>query len=304
MGNPEFALPTLKQLIASHHDVVAVVSNPPKPIGRGQKLKYTAVGQFAAEHDLKLFEPDSLKSQEFHSELEALNPDIFVVVAYRILPTSLLSLPKFGSVNLHASLLPKYRGAGPIQWALMNGDSTTGVTVFQIEKKVDTGDILKQQEIEILPEDNMLSLGMRLCTVGADLVVDALDEIEHGISIPKSQKGLPSSPAPKISKDMTIIDWTWPAEKIHNWVRGLSPFPSMATTWNGKRVRIFETRVIQLNSNEPVGSVVKTTGDEIFVNTGYNHLAFSEIQMEGKKRMSVFDFLVGNELQVGEKFNT
>ena len=303
MGNPEFALPTLHQLIDSHHEVIAVVSNPPKPIGRGRKLRYTAVGQYAQDHSIKLIEPDSLKSKELHNELSALNPDIFVVVAYRILPQTLISLPKFGSVNLHASLLPKYRGAGPIQWALMNGDETTGVTVFQIEKKVDTGDILKQKQMTINADDNMVTLGTRLCTEGATLVVDALDEIESGTINPISQRDLSSSPAPKISKDMTTINWTWPAEKIHNWVRGLSPFPGMSTLWNGKRIRIFSTRVIHETSTESPGKVVKTTQNEIFVNTQKHLLAFSEIQLEGKKRMRVFEFLIGNKLNAGDELS-
>ncbi len=157
MGNPEFALPTLKALLSSRHDVVAVVSNPPKPIGRGRKLRSTAVGQFAKENNLNLIETESLKSAELHDQLSALKPDVFVVVAYRILPKSLIDLPKYGAVNLHASLLPKYRGAGPIQWSLMNGDKTTGVTVFQINPWVDRGEILLQKEMDI-PTEVLMSL--------------------------------------------------------------------------------------------------------------------------------------------------
>jgi len=158
MGNPQFALPTLTALLSSQHDVVGVVSNPPKPMGRGRKLKSTAIGQFAKENDLNLLQSSTLKSDELHNQLSVLNPDVFVVVAFQILPKSLIDLPKFGALNLHASLLPKYRGAGPIQWSLMNGDKTSGITVFQIMPSVDKGDILLQEKMDIFPKDTMLTL--------------------------------------------------------------------------------------------------------------------------------------------------
>ncbi|MEC9457267.1 MAG: methionyl-tRNA formyltransferase, partial [Candidatus Neomarinimicrobiota bacterium] len=239
MGNPEFAIPTLKALQQSNHDLVAVVSNPPKPMGRGQALMSTAVGKFAKDQGFPLIEPRSLRSQELNKQLTTLNPDLFVVVAYKILPKSLIDLPRFGALNVHASLLPKYRGAGPIQWALMNGDKTTGVTVFQITPDVDTGDILLQQEIAISADDTMWTLGMRLCEAGAKLVIDTMDALETGSISGKPQDPALATPAPKITKEMTLIDWAWSAEKIHNWVRGLSPFPGMVTTIGGKQFRIY-----------------------------------------------------------------
>ena len=262
MGNPEFALPTLKALLSSsRHDVVAVVSNPPKPIGRGRKLRSTAVGQFAKENNLNLIETESLKYAELHDQLSALKPDVFVVVAYRILPKSLIDLPKYGAVNLHASLLPKYRGAGPIQWSLMNGDKTTGVTVFQINPWVDRGEILLQKEMDIFPDDDMLSLGMRLCNAGANLIVDALDRLENGTIHSWPQKNDLAIPAPKITMEMTVINWTWPAEKIHNWIRGLSPRPGMSTTLNGKNFRIYKTKVLDMENGRS-GEIKKIKNDE------------------------------------------
>ena len=301
MGNPQFALPTLTALLSSQHDVVGIVSNQPKPMGRGRKLKSTAIGQFAKENDLNLFQSSTLKSDEFHNQLSVLNPDVFVVVAFQILPKSLIDLPKFGALNLHASLLPKYRGAGPIQWSLMNGDKTSGITVFQIMPSVDTGDILLQEKMDIFPYDNMLTLGTRLSTIGANLVVNALDGIEAGSLQPIIQNNNDATKAPKITKEMTIINWSWAAEKIHNWVRGLSPHPGMSTTLKGKRMRIFNTRVVDEGVILGDGIVFKADSEEIFVDTGEHLLAFSEIQLEGKKRMSVSDFMKGNNIQMGDK---
>jgi len=301
MGNPQFALPTLTALLSSQHDVVGIVSNPPKPMGRGRKLKSTAIGQFAKENDLNLLQSLTLKSDELHNQLSVLNPDIFVVVAFQILPKSLIDLPKFGALNLHASLLPKYRGAGPIQWSLMNGDKTSGITIFQIMPSVDTGDILLQEKMDIFPNDNMLTLGMRLSTIGANLVVNALDGIEAGSLQPIIQNNNNATHAPKITKEMTIINWSWAAEKIHNWVRGLSPHPGMSSTWKGKRMRIFNTRVVDEGVILGDGIVFKADSEEIFVDTGEHLLAFSEIQLEGKKRMSVSDFMKGNNIQMGDK---
>ncbi len=301
MGNPQFALPTLTALLSSQHDVVGIVSNPPKPMGRGRKLKSTAIGQFAKENDLNLFQSSTLKSDELHNQLTGLNPDVFVVVAFQILPKSLIDLPKFGALNLHASLLPKYRGAGPIQWSLMNGDKTSGITIFQIMPSVDTGDILLQQKMDIFPYDNMLTLGTRLSTIGANLVVNALDGIEAGSLQPIIQNNNDATHAPKITKEMTIINWSWAAEKIHNWVRGLSPHPGMSTTLKGKRMRIFNTRVVDEGVILGDGIVFKADSEEIFVDTGEHLLAFSEIQLEGKKRMSVSNFMKGNNIQMGDK---
>ena len=300
MGNPEFAIPTLKALQQSNHDLVAVVSNPPKPMGRGQALMSTAVGKFAKDQGFPLIEPRSLRSQELNTQLTALNPDLFVVVAYKILPKSLIDLPRLGALNLHASLLPKYRGAGPIQWALMNGDTTTGVTVFQITPDVDTGDILLQHEIAIGADDTMWTLGMRLCEAGAKLVIEAMDALETGSISGSPQDPALATPAPKITKEMTLIDWAWPAEKIHNWVRGLSPFPGMVTTIGGKQFRIYKTAVLNRNGNEP-GTIVEFHNGSLVIATGDGLLSLLEVQIEGKKKMPAADFLRGATLKAGDR---
>ena len=299
MGNPEFAIPTLKSLKNSNYNVVGVVSNPPKPMGRGRKLSSTAVGNFAKEHGLNLVEPKSLKSIDFNESLLELKPDIFVVVAYKILPKSLIKIPKFGAINLHASLLPKYRGAGPIQWSLMNGDKNTGITVFQIQPKVDTGNILLQRKMKILDEDNMYSLGMRLCESGSDLVLKALDGIRDGEIKGKPQNPSFASPAPKITKDLTKINWSWPASKIHNWIRGLSPFPGMYSSINNKKFRIFKTCVEKNPENIP-GKVIQANQSILKVSTGDGALSLIDVQIEGKRKMSVADFLRGANIKIGD----
>ena len=301
MGNPNFAIPALEAIHKSNHDLIAVVSNPPKPMGRGRSLQSTSVGKFAKSNDIKLIEPLSLLSKDLKYQLKELKPDIFVIVAYKILPNELIDIPIHGAINLHASLLPKYRGAGPIQWALMNGDKNTGVSIFQIKQKVDTGDILFQKRIKIFDEDNMLSLGMRLCETGAMMIIKTMNSIEEGKIQPIKQNPDMATKAPKITKKMTVIDWSWPAHKIHNWVRGLSPNPGMSSTLNSKKIRIFKTATASGEAGTP-GSIVELTKKNLSVRTGEGALSLLEIQIEGKKRMLVDEFLKGAKLEIGDKF--
>ena len=295
MGNPEFAIPTLKLLQKSRHDLLAVVSNKPKPMGRGRILKSTPVGQFAKENKIKVLEPDNLNAIDFQNQLENLEADIFLVVAYRILPEKVIGIPKHGAINLHVSLLPKYRGAAPIQWALMNGDTETGVTVFQINKKVDTGDILAQKKFPIYKDDNMLTLGTRLCSSGAEIMINAIDKIEKGSIQTLKQTNESVSFAPKITKKMRCINWDWPATKIHNWVRGLSPYPSMYTFLNGKKMKVFKTFIEKSSICKP-GVIVKTNHDTLLIGTGSNLIGLSEIQLEGKKKLFIEDYLKGSPI--------
>lgn len=300
MGNPAFAIPTLKAIMQSNHELVAVVSNPPKQIGRGRSLSYTPVGKFSKENEISLIEPQNLFSDELKSELNILKPDIFIVVAYKILPDSIIAIPKYGALNLHASLLPKYRGAGPIQWALMNGDKKSGVTIFQIKPKVDTGDILMQKEVDIFNEDNMLSLGNRLCEHGANMMIEVLNTIEEEGQVSGiRQNPKLATPAPKIRKNMTRINWSWTSQKIHNWVRGLSPFPGMSTNYKGKRLRVFKTS-IQSGIKLSPGTIIEAEGDRLIIATAEGGLRIHELQLEGKKRMKVDDFLRGNKIQPGD----
>ena len=300
MGNPSFAIPTLKAIIQSEHELIAVVSNPPKRIGRGRSLSHTPVGKFSEDNKIPLIESQDLRSNELKNELHLLRPDVFIVVAFKILPNSIIDIPKYGSLNLHASLLPKYRGAGPIQWALMNGDKKTGVTIFQIKPKVDTGDILLQKEVDILNDDNMLSLGNRLCEYGAHMMIEVLNNIEaegkvNGIR----QDPKLATPAPKIRKNMTEIDWKWTSRKIHNWVRGLTPFPGMSTNYKGKRLRVFDTS-IQPGVNLSPGTIIEAEGNRLIIATVDGALRIHELQIEGKKRMNADDFLRGNKMQSGD----
>lgn len=303
MGNPNFSLPALEKIIESNHELISVVSNPPKRMGRGKNKKYTAVGEYAKRKKIPLLNPEALNSKSFSEKLKSLQPDLFVVVAYKILPQSLIEIPKYGSVNLHASILPKYRGAGPIQWALMNGDSSTGVTIFQIKPDVDTGDVLSQKIIEIKDEDNMLSLGMRLCTEGAKLLITVIDKIENDDIIRMPQNKLGVTLAPKITKEMTIINWSWSAKKIHNWVRGLSPFPGMMTKHNNKILRFFKTELFPGKESE-IGEVVRSNKNQLVVSTGKGLLSIIEIQLEGKKKLFISEFLNGNTIMLGSRLGS
>ena len=295
MGNPEFAIPTLKLLQKSRHDLLAVVSNKPKPMGRGRILKSTPIGQFAKENKIKLLEPDNLNSTDFKNQLKNLEADIFLVVAYRILPEEIIGIPRHGAINLHVSLLPKYRGAAPIQWALMNGDTETGVTVFQINKKVDTGDILVQKRFPIYKDDNMWTLGTRLCKSGAEIIIDSIGKIEEGSIEILTQNQKAASYAPKITKKMRCINWSWSAIKIHNWVRGLSPYPSMYTVLNGKNMKIFKTFVEKSSICKP-GEIVNVNDDSILIGTGQDLLGLLEIQLEGKKKLPIKEYLKGSTI--------
>ena len=301
MGNPKFAIPTLNAIQKSDHDLIAIVSNPPKPIGRGRILHSTAVGQFAKDNLIHLIEPKNLNSENLFEELKKLNPDIFVVVAYKILPEKLLLLPRYGSINLHASLLPKYRGAGPIQWALMNGDKNTGVTIFQIKKKIDAGDILLQKEIKIGDDDNMLSLGMRICEEGAKMVLTVLKKIEDDTIKIIVQDSNKITFAPKITKEMSIINWNWQNVKIHNWIRGLSPFPGMSTFFKKRRLRIYKTSLLDGQIKNP-GQVIQSSKERLIISTGKGLLEIFEIQLEGKKKLPVREFLMGIDINSGDMF--
>ncbi len=300
MGNPNFAIPALEAIHRSNHDLIAVVSNPPKPMGRGRSLQSTSVGKFAKQNNIKLIEPLSLISKDLKVQLKKLKPDIFVVVAYKILPNELIEIPVNGAINLHASLLPKYRGAGPIQWALMNGDKNTGVSIFQIKRKVDTGDILLQKRVRIHEDDNMLSLGMRLCETGAHMLLETMKSIEEGKTLPIKQNPKVATKAPKITKNMTMIDWSWPSNKIHNWVRGLSPNPGMSSTLNSKKIRIFKTAIVARKAGLP-GSIVELTKTNLSISTGEGVLSLLEVQIEGKRRMPIDEFLKGAKLGIGDK---
>jgi len=299
MGNPEFAVPSLKKLAASNHEILSVVTNPPKPAGRGRKLINTPVAKCAEYLDLNVKEIDNLHSEETIQNLQKLNADVFTVVAYRILPKEIIAIPAMGSINLHGSLLPKYRGAAPIQWSLINGDSETGLTTFILQHQVDTGNILQQKKIAIDQDDNYGSLAEKMSNAGAELLVETMDEFEKGNLNPYAQDDVKATTARKISAEMTIINWQNSAQEIHNLIRGLTPSPGVRTLLSGKVLKIFETEFIKENSVLEKGEISIIEKDYFSIQTGAGQLIVSQVQLEGKRRMSAGDFLRGVQLDVG-----
>jgi methionyl-tRNA formyltransferase len=303
MGNPQFAVPSLEKLLSSKHEVAAIVTSPDRPRGRGKKLCSPAVAEFARQNELNLIQQDDLKEPAFLEKISNLAVAIFVVVAFRILPVELFSIPPRGAINLHASLLPRFRGAAPIQWALIKGEKKTGLTTFLIEKKVDTGQVLLQQETDIMPEETADELSERLSVIGAELIVRTLDTIESGDYQPLAQDPALVSKAPKIKPEMGEIDWNKPAAEIVNLIHGLSSRPGAYTDFNGKRIKIFRARKItgEGSSNLP-GEVIRAdTNCGLIVKAGTDSVQIREIQMEGKRRLPCRDFVRGCPFEAGSR---
>ena len=287
------------------YNVVGVVTMPDKPAGRGHKLYQSPVKEYAVAHGLHLMQPVKLKDPEFVEELRSLNADLFVVIAFRMLPEIVWTMPRLGTFNLHASLLPRYRGAAPINWAVINGDTETGVTTFFLKHEIDTGDIIAQERVEILPTDNVGDVHDRLMLLGADLTIKTIDDIIAGTLTTIAQDELigdtEPTPAPKIFKETCKIDWNAPAVTIHNLVRGLSPYPAAWTTLlDGDTelgaVKIFETRIHPANTNLSPGEII-IDGQTLLVGTGDgNPIEVLSLQAPGKRRMPTPDFLRGSRL--------
>lgn len=292
MGTPDFAIPSLKILIENNHKILAVITTPDKERGRGQKITFTAVKKFAIEQSIPVYQPEKLKNNfEFVEQMKALTPDLFVVVAFRILPKEVFEIPKFGSFNLHGSFLPKYRGAAPIQWALINGDKETGLTTFKLAEKVDTGNIYLQEKVKINSDDNFETLHDRMSELGSKLVLDTVNLIENRNYEIKKQDDSLTSHAPKITKEICLIDWNKSAEEIHNLVRGLSPHPAAYFNHNNKVIKIYKTEIVKDVNLKPLE--FHQTKTELIVGCGKDALRIIEIQQEGKKRMNIDEFLRG-----------
>ncbi|KMQ61297.1 methionyl-tRNA formyltransferase [Chryseobacterium sp. FH2] len=297
LGTPEFAKTSLEAIYQSHHEVVGVVTVADKASGRGQKINQSPVKIFAVENNLPVFQPEKLRNPEFLEELRKLNADVFVVVAFRMMPKVLFEMPKMGTFNLHASLLPDYRGAAPINFAVINGEEKSGATTFFINEKIDEGNILLQEELAILPDENAGSLHDRLMEMGAKLVVKTLDGLAEG-SI--SEKPQPNVEHPKnafkIFKEDTKIDWTKNSKEVHQFILGMSPYPAAFTMLKigeeEKGLKIFGGKFEVSNHKKPAGSLEISKNDfKIFTKDGiYFPL---ELQLEGKKRMNTKDFLNG-----------
>jgi methionyl-tRNA formyltransferase len=301
MGTPEFAVPSLQLLISGGYTISAVATAPDKPRGRGQQLSFTPIKEIALKHGLAILQPESLKEPGFLEQLAALAPDLIVVVAFRILPKEIFTIPRLGSFNLHASLLPKYRGAAPINWAIINGEKETGVTTFFLQEKVDTGNILLQARLPIPPEDNAGTVHDKLAEVGAEIVLHTVRLIEQGKAVPKKQDDALASPAPKIFKDDCRINWNQSAPAIHNRIRGLSPHPAAFTVHGEKVIKVYRSSPTSLQSQQSPGTVL-IDDRKLFVATADDLLSIEELQVEGRKRMPVEEFLRGYPLATGGRF--
>ena len=296
MGTPEFAVPTLQALVESEHEVVGVVTVADKRAGRGKKLLASAVKKYAESQGLPVFQPLRLKSKRFRNAISALEPDLAVVVAFRMLPRVVWSIPKMGTLNLHAALLPDYRGAAPINWVVINGEKETGLTTFFIDEKIDTGAILKQEKI-LLPEDwTAGDLHDHMMEAGAQLVLETVNELEAGNITPMVQdhsKYL--HPAPKIYKEDCEINWDQPKDRVYNFIRGLSPYPTAWTTLNGLTLKIFKVKKVPDPIVPPLLPGALHTDRKQFLHVGVKggSLIIEELQLQGKRRMPVEDFLRG-----------
>lgn len=297
MGTPEFAVPSLKSLVESNSNIVAVVTVPDKPSGRGQKQTASPVKQYAEEKGIPVLQPEKLKNPEFLQELKSYHADLQVVVAFRMLPEVVWNMPPKGTFNLHSSLLPQYRGAAPINWAVINGETETGVTTFFIEKDIDTGKIIFQDKEAISPDDDAGSLHDRLMLKGAQLVVKTVKAIEDG-SFPQEPQNEPADIkiAPKIFRETCEIDWKKPALEIHNFVRGLSPYPAAWTVLNGLSCKIFRTKPVETEEAAQPGEYRTDHKTYLHFRTGNGWLSVENLQLEGKKRMDIGDFLRGNKI--------
>ena len=298
MGTPQFAVPSLEALLGSRHEVVVVVTGEDKPAGRSLRITETPVKLAAKQHGLPILQPVDLKDPFFARAFAGFNADVCLVVAFRILPPRIFSTPAMGSVNLHPSLLPQLRGAAPINRALMRGVTRTGVTTFKIERKVDTGNILLQESVDIHPEDDAGNLAVRLAEVGAMLSVRTLDELEEGTLEPRSQEGEVTT-APKITREMCLIDWNRKADEIHNLVRGLAPSPAAFSRLGDRILKVFKTVLLSENTSASPGVITIRDENRLFVSTGEGSLEVIELQLEGKRRMKAEDFLRGAKLSSG-----
>jgi methionyl-tRNA formyltransferase len=301
MGTPDFAVRSLDTLAAHRYDVAAVVTAPDKPRGRMQHVSFTPVKSYALEHHIRLLQPEKLNDAQFIASLGALEPDLIVVVAFRILPRDILLLPKLGSFNLHASLLPKFRGAAPINWAILKGEKDTGVTSFVLQEKVDAGALLLQEKIPIGENETAGELHDRLAVLGADVVLRSVRLFESGKACTTVQDESLVSPAPKIFKQQCRIPWKEPAQAVHNFIRGLSPHPCAWTANRNTTLRIFRASLKTEFSGVP-GTVISVSKKNLLIGTGHGAVAIEELQQEGKRRLGIEEFLRGYPLAEGDLF--
>ena len=307
MGTPDFAKESLEAIYNAGHEILGVVTNPDRPKGRGMKLVAAPVKEYAVSKNLNIYQPEKVrKNVEFIEEIKKLKPDVMCVVAYgKILPKELLDIPTLGCINVHGSLLPKYRGAAPIQWAVINGDKTTGITTMYMDVGMDTGDMILSKEVEIGDDETTGELWERLSKLGAELLVETLDKIEKGTA-PRIPQGEDFTMAPMLDKEMSKIDWkNKTALEIKNLVRGLNPIMGTYSFLNGKKIKFWKVDVESLKNKENIenGTVIKSDSkDGLYIKAKDGIIKVIEIQGENSKKMNIQDFLRGNHIEVGEKF--
>ena len=301
MGTPEFAVPSLKALREAGYDVCGVFTQPDKPKNRGMKLQASPVKEYALSVGISVFQPVKMRDGEALSILQGLKPDLIAVAAYgKILPVDFLELPPLGCVNVHSSLLPKYRGAAPINWAILNGEDETGVTIQRMAEGIDTGDILAQAGTPIGIHENAAQLTVRLARLGAELLVETVRELEHGLAKPVSQDESRASHAPMLSKELSPMNWGKTARQLHDQVRGLYPWPSAAAVLDGIRCKIIRTVLLEEETGRPAGTVVQADKKGLRVACGDGRvLEILELQPDGRKPMTASAFLMGHPIQTG-----
>ncbi|MFZ2538355.1 MAG: methionyl-tRNA formyltransferase [Oscillospiraceae bacterium] len=301
MGTPDFAVPCLARLIEEKYNIVGVFTQPDKPKGRGHKLAFPPVKELAVFNQIEVFQPKSLRNDEAKELIQSLNPDLIVVVAYgKILPKAILDIPKYGCINVHGSLLPKYRGAGPIQWSVLNGETVTGVTTMYMGEGIDTGDMLLKAETPIGENETASELYDRVSLLGAEVLSETLIELKEGRLNPIKQDDTKATHAPMLSKEMSNIDFSKDAKQVHNLIRGLSDWPCAITCLQGKRLKIYKSEIVAISEKAECGSIIDNKN---FIVACGNDTAIKlvNVQYDNSKRMSGADFLRGKQVPIGEK---
>lgn len=305
MGTPDFAAGALKSLIEAGHEITAVVTQPDKAKGRSKELQFPPVKECALAHNIPVMQPERIKTPQAIENLRQYEADVFVVAAFgQIVSQEILDMPKYGCLNIHASLLPKYRGASPIQHAIIDGEKQTGITIQQMNAGIDTGDILYKKSMEIEDTDTYETLHDKLTILGGESIVEALELLESGALVPKKQDEALSSYVKIIHKDMGRLDFTKKAVELERLIRGLNPWPSAFTFYKGKQMKVWEAKVEEVRTDAEPGTVVAVDKNTIKIACGEGLLCILSLQLEGKKRMSTHDFLLGVKVQVGEMLTT
>ena len=302
MGTPDFAVPSLQALLDGPEQVAAVVCQPDRERGRGKKVSPPPVKVLAERHRIPVLQPESVRTESFLAEMQALMPDLLVVTAYgKILPQALLDLPRLGAINVHGSLLPKYRGAAPIQWAVINGETETGITIMQMDAGMDTGDILLSAAVPIGKEETAGELFDRLALLGGTILADAVARLKTGRLAARPQEHALASHAPMLAKEMGHLDWTLPARRLHSLIRGVDPWPSAYGCIDGKRFRFFSPEIVPIRAGAPPGAICRADSQGLLVATGEDCLLIREMQPEGKKRMAAGACLRGLPILPGSR---